>query len=116
MWNDKILDDGSLEIDIGVALCSLRPGAQWALGGDNYVDLKWLDSAQQKPTEEEINNEIARLVQAREDNSYRNKRKKEYPPLEDVIVALAEREEGRPEMWESVAALRESVRNKYPKL
>jgi hypothetical protein len=47
--------------DIPAALQSLRPGAQWALRGDLYSGLDWMDQVQTCPTEEEINAEITRL-------------------------------------------------------
>lgn len=43
------------------ALMSLRPGAEWTLNGSNFSDLYWLDKTQFKPTEKEVNDEIARL-------------------------------------------------------
>lgn len=47
--------------DIPMALQSLRPGAQWVFRGDQYSGLEWLDQVQTCPTEEEVNDEIARL-------------------------------------------------------
>ena len=41
------------------ALHSLRPGAEWALRGD---DLEWMDPVQTEPTAAEIEAEIARLT------------------------------------------------------
>lgn len=41
------------------ALLSLRPGAQWVLRGD---DLEWLDAQQARPTDAEIEAEVARLI------------------------------------------------------
>ena len=41
------------------AIESLRPGAEWALRGD---DLEWLDTEQTEPTTAEIEAEIARLT------------------------------------------------------
>ncbi len=49
-------------ITIVNALQSLRPGAQWSLEGFDYSGLNWLDAVQSKPTEQEINDEIAVLV------------------------------------------------------
>ena len=49
--------------DISTAILSLRPSAQWTLDGDAYAGLTWLDETQTKPTEEEINAEIARQEQ-----------------------------------------------------
>ena len=48
-------------ITIPDALQSLRPGAEWVLRGNEYAGLEWLDQVQQKPTEQEVNDEIARL-------------------------------------------------------
>jgi hypothetical protein len=41
------------------ALLSLRPGAEWVLRGD---DLEWLDTQQARPTDAEIEAEVARLI------------------------------------------------------
>lgn len=44
------------------AINSLRPGATWSIIGDEvYENLDWQDKNQTKPTEKEINDEIARL-------------------------------------------------------
>lgn len=42
------------------ALNTLRPNSQWALSGDKYDGLNWQDQTQSKPTEQEINDEIAK--------------------------------------------------------
>jgi hypothetical protein len=41
------------------ALADIRPGAQWALTGDTYEGLEWLDTIQSKPTLQEITQAIA---------------------------------------------------------
>ena len=43
------------------ALKELKPEAEWALSGDDYSGLEWLDSEQTKPTETEINSKISSL-------------------------------------------------------
>ena len=48
-------------ITIPDALQALRPGAEWVLRGNTYDGLEWLDQVQTKPTEEEVNDEIAAL-------------------------------------------------------
>ena len=50
-----------MTIGIIDALQSLTPGAEWVLRGNEYSGLEWLDTTQQKPTEQEVNDEIARL-------------------------------------------------------
>ena len=49
---------------IASALSELKPNAEWALRGDTYADLEWLDKNQTKPTEEEVNAKIAELQNA----------------------------------------------------
>lgn len=46
--------------DIPSALLALRPGASWCLVGEDYSGLEWNDEIQTKPTEQEVNDEIAR--------------------------------------------------------
>ena len=43
------------------ALIELKPGAEWAIRGNTYSDIEWLDKSQTKPTEEEVNKKIADL-------------------------------------------------------
>ncbi len=43
------------------ALQALKPGSQWALRGNEYSGLEWLDSSQSKPTETEVNSKISEL-------------------------------------------------------
>jgi hypothetical protein len=52
----------NMPITIADALQSIRPGAQWAVADNSYANLDWLDQVQSKPTEQEVNDEIARLV------------------------------------------------------
>jgi hypothetical protein len=47
---------------IDVALYSLRPNAIWSLHGFEYSGLEWRDNTQTKPTEEEINVEIEKII------------------------------------------------------
>ena len=47
---------------IDQALSSLCPGAVWTLNGFEYSGLDWRDETQPKPTEEELNVEIKKIV------------------------------------------------------
>ena len=46
------------------ALVSLKPGAEWVWGGEDFSGLKWLDSKIAKPTEAEIDAELTKLNNA----------------------------------------------------
>lgn len=49
-------------IGIPDALQVLTPGAEWVLRGDEYSGLEWLDQVQQKPSEQEVQDEITTLT------------------------------------------------------
>lgn len=51
-----------MNITIAKALNSLVPSAQWTLTDSDYAKLVWLDTSVTKPTEQEVNAEIARLT------------------------------------------------------
>ena len=53
-----------MKYDIGQALLSLRPGAEWTLNGSDYSGLTWLDTKQTQPTETEVNSKISELDNA----------------------------------------------------
>ena len=53
-----------MKYDIPAALQALKPGAQWALRGEDYSGLEWLDSGQTQPTETEVNSKISELDNA----------------------------------------------------
>ena len=46
---------------------------------------------------------------------YQRDRKGSYPPLEDVIVALAEKAEGDSTMWDGISGIRKAIKKLNPK-
>jgi len=46
---------------LGQALSYLRPNAEWVTVDNTYEGLNWLDTAQTKPTEQEITDAITHL-------------------------------------------------------
>jgi len=51
-----------MTIGIADALLALTPGAQWVLKGETYAGLEWLSTDIPKPTEAEVDAEIAVLT------------------------------------------------------
>jgi hypothetical protein len=70
---------------IDKALLSLRPNAQWALNGNNYSGLQWLDTNTTAPTEAEVNAEIARLQAEYEAKQYQRDRATAYPSIQEQL-------------------------------
>ena len=91
------------------ALQSLRPGAEWALRGD---DLEWLDANQTRPTDSEIAAEVTRLQAEYDAKEYARKRAPEYPPIGDQLDALFKAGAFPADM----AAKIQAVKEKYPKV
>ena len=54
-------------------------------------------------------------IQDEASKTYADKRKAEYPSIEDVTVALAEKEEGDSTMWNEITVKRQAVKAKHPK-
>ncbi len=57
----------------------------------------------------------ADALEAYELVKYKELRKAEYPTLEDMLVAMVEKEEGRPEALAELMAKRQQIKTKYPK-
>ena len=70
---------------------------------------------QKPPTEAEIDAEFKRLQAEYDANEYQRSRALEYPSITDVVVALAEKEEGDSAMWDDITAKRQAVKTKYKK-
>lgn len=95
---------------IDKALFSLRPKAQWILNGDSYTGLDWIDTVQSKPTESEINAEIARLQAEYDAKEYQRKRAAEYPSFADQFDTLYH---GGYDAWKAQI---DAIKLKYPKV
>ena len=96
-------------MNIVKAIISLRPNAEWVLRGEDYTGLDWMDINQIKPTEAEINSEIARLQAEYNAKEYQRKRAAEYPPMAEQLDKIFHN--GIDEWKKEIQA----VKDKYPK-
>ena len=104
-----------MKFDITHALRKLYPeGAKFVQEGIEYSGLKWIDE-RPKPTETELNAKVAELQAEYDAQSYARSRSSQYPSITDVVVALAEKEEGDDTMWKEITALRAKVKSDNPK-
>ena len=62
------------------------------------------------PTEKEIDAKLAEMISEWESNDYKNKRKEEYPSIEELVVALYDTDDKS-----AIEAKRAEVKKKYPK-
>ena len=94
------------------ALMSLTPGAEWTLSGDEYEGLDWISDDIEKPLQEEVYAEIARLQEEYDLMSYQRKRSVEYPNFLDYIDGVVK---GDQDQIDSYIAKCLAVKEKYPK-
>ena len=94
------------------ALMSLRPGAEWVLGGD---DLEWLDKTQTQPTDAEIDAEVTRLQADYDAKEYQRNRAPEYPTLADFADAYYWAQKGDNTLMDAYVSNCDAVKAKYPK-
>lgn len=104
-------------MDITKALCSLKPEAQWSLSGDTYDGLQWLEKpvwegGQKKPTQAEVEAEVARLQKEWEDTEYQRLRAKEYPDFKEYLDGIVK---GNQEQIQAYIDACIAVKVKYPK-
>ena len=92
---------------ISDAITSIRPKAEWVLRGS---ELEWVDEVQVKPTQSEIDTELARLQIEYDAQEYIRNRKREYPTIEELVVALYDTDDKA-----AIEAKRAEVKAKYPK-
>ena len=62
-----------------------------------------------------VDAEAKRLQAEYESNQYQRDRAEQYPSIQDVVVALAEKEEGDDTMWKEITAKRQKVKADNPK-
>lgn len=94
---------------LGLALTSIAQGKNWQLHGNTYADLLWFDEPSLKPTEAEVNAEIARLQAEHEANQYQRDREKAYPSYADQFDLLYH---GGYDAWKASI---DAVKQQFPK-
>jgi len=96
--------------DLIKVLQTLTPGAEWIIRGDEvYSNLEWLDTEQEKPTEEEVVQKQAELKYQYEVEVYKEQRAAEYPSYADQFDQIFH--DGI-DAWKSTIL---DVKRKYPK-
>jgi hypothetical protein len=91
------------------AIHSLRPSAEFTLRGDS---LEWPEQEQSKPTDAEIEAEVARLTALEPIRVAEEKRKSAYIAESDPLFFKAQRGESTMEEW---AAKVQEIKYRFPK-
>ena len=99
------------------AIEALKPNSEWAVTGDQYSRLTWLDKTQTKPTEEEVIAKVAELKAEEPMKLLREKRNKliaetDWTQLKDIDLDII-----RERNWKNYRqALRDLPAKSNPKL
>lgn len=99
------------DLTLAHALNSLYPQAKWHLHGTDYEQFTWLEDTP-KPSKEELETELKRLIKQREDLEYQEKRAAEYPPITDYLDGVVK---GDQEQIQTYIDACLAVKQKYPK-
>ena len=91
------------------AILSLVPNAQVNIYGN---DVQWVNPVIAPVTDEQIDDEIARLQAEYEAKQYQRNRALEYPPITDYLDAVVK---GDQEQIDAYIAACQAVKTKYPK-
>jgi len=115
-------DFGLFNGDVTLALAAYYAGMEWELRGFPRTKAEFdknfklvRANGHPMPTWDKLMEQMTEMQEEYKKIEYRNNRLEEYPDLNDVIIALAEKAEGRSEMWDEIVAKRSAVRTKYPK-
>ena len=91
------------------AILSLVPNAQVNIYGN---DVQWVNPVIAPVTDEQIDDEIARLQAEYEAKQYQRNRADEYPPITDYLDGVVK---GDQEQIDAYIAACQAVKTKYPK-
>ena len=99
------------------ALEALKPNSEWAVTGDQYSRLTWLDESQTKPTEEEVTAKVTALNNAEPMRLLRVERDRLIGQSDWRIVKAKETSTNIPAAWKTYRqALRDLPASSTPKL
>jgi len=100
------------QIGVLEAIIAINPEAQVNVYGPD--DIEW-NRGTPEISKVDIDAKIVELEAEWTAQEYARNRANEYPSIQNVTVALAEKTEGRSAMWDEITALRLDVKSKYPK-
>jgi len=94
------------------AVLALRPNGGFTVS-EGVVE--YLHEGDPEPTEDQIQAKLKELKADYDAKKYQRDRELVYPSIQDVVVALAEKEEGDDTMWKEITAKRQKVKADNPK-
>ena len=96
-------------VDGGMAIASLKPGAEFAYNVDTGVITAWHSPSITQPTKSEIDAEVVRLKALWDDEDYKRKREDEFPSVVDQLDDIYH---NGIDAWKATI---KTTKDKYPK-
>ena len=78
----------------------------------DFENIVWLGDS---PNKSDFQKQYDAEEQAFKNTQYQRDRALQYPSITDVVVALAEKQEGDDTMWKKITGLRQKVKSDIPK-
>ncbi|BAQ90528.1 hypothetical protein [uncultured Mediterranean phage uvMED] len=82
---------------------------------DNDYDTIVWTNPEESVSKKDLESRVAELQKAEDAVQFQRDREIAYPKITDVVVALAEKEEGDDTMWKQITTLRQKVKSDNPK-
>lgn len=96
------------------AILKLMPSAEVTVINEN--EIIWGENClNNHPSEKAIQAKLKELQAEYDALQYQRDRAEQYPSITDVVVALAEKQEGDDTMWQEITAKRAKVKSDNPK-
>ena len=96
-------------VDEGMAIASLKPGAEFAYNEDAGAITAWHSPSITQPTKSEIDAEVTRLRALWDDEQYKRNRENEYPSYADQFDLIYH---SGVDAWKTKI---KEIKDKYPK-
>lgn len=101
-----------MRIDIGKAIISLAPNSVWSFEEDDLSSLEWFSEDIERPSDEAILTELARLQAEYEATKYQRLRAAEYPDFREYLDAVVKGDDAQMQSYIEACL---AVKAKYPK-
>ena len=104
-----------MTLDLAHAIIALEPKAKFQIVENDINQIDWQSDDIDQPNKEAIQAKLSELQAEYDSKQYQRDRASQYPSITDVVVALAEKEEGDDTMWQEITAQRAKVKADNPK-
>ena len=100
-----------MKVNIAEAILAIEPTASFGVIDEDLDNIEWYSKDVTQPSKSDIQTKLDELQAIEDDKQYQRDRLAEYPSLQDCIHALLD----GGDTLTDLQALRQSVKDKYPK-